>query len=1202
MKKLKQILSQEDTVLFVGSGISLWSELPTWGGLIEELAKYVETNGRQADLIRTEAKRGDLLQAASYGFDMLTKQQIGEFIRSACRYGTAKPHAIHQKIVSLGPRCFITTNYDDLIEQSLRKWQPERFYKPPITNRHLTETAEIVHARALDFIFKPHGDAGDSESIILTREQYRQLLPQGERHAALEAVKMLLASRPVVYLGFGLRDPDFLYIRDLLANIFKGGTRDHYAIIADVSEGEIAYWQRNYGIHLLGYETLARPDNSRDHSQLASMLDELLKPTVSKFPPAAFVPDSLEVRLSLARHASALMRVPNLASELTIRVHSIQKASSRLLGRFDKFDHERVDLLLDSGPPQAVLLGLPGAGKTFALRRSASRLAESLNEACLSDTFNHRDVLVPIFIDLKLYRGNLAQLVGETLPNGLPLTDLIKAFRVKIFFDSFNEMPREYWENGSYESDFQSFIQSVDCASVIIGSRSDDGLSKLNFPTYSLDEIDHETVINELKRLGLTITGRFSNEAIRLIQRPFYFQYIAAGTIKMPGEAHPRDFYRCFFENENEALSSRFGITMDLEKALAKAAYESLNNGEEAFLTTELLGTLKRSLNVVGIEEVSAQDIANWLVSRSVLLPYSGSRVAFVHQSITEYLAATELATRYLNDPKTLKNKLALTRWDQTLLLTLSMLPAAEAESFLEDVIETDLTLALTSAKYLEADRDAIIARLLTKVADLEDYSSRQTWKVEALISSDLPISVTHEIQLREIVARGGSLASAAVIRLVDIFGSQVKDEMLRLLLDRRGDFNLCVNGVGRALEMLATQKDAATIAAWADSIQSEDSFSLTDDRISGFTSGATRFLSKLDFALLRRELMPSDQVDWKSSVRLAVLCEIANENKSTAALEFSAEMLLHGVPAASSAIYFIASHREGLAPLSWDCFAYDHVKCLTELLNDKNNQWAVDALICLCKARQDLAAIVEQIAHRCTGIRRMALLHCVSPSDFTLAHEELSEIVSIEKQRLSIEPIHLLGCIRIDWADKEELLVEILRTRDRTLVSHILGHMVPVGLHNLGEIEIGDIQFWLDWMAEESNQKNTDNLWFLSQLGSLFANYVCQEKLGEFVTEFNSGNSKYRGILSRYILVFCNGLTTDVFSEDAISFMLANLNRNDPFMHFRGHILSHTATERFIEERILPLLPKAQSPLLENLSCVLSDAGARLGRRFVVE
>ena len=42
MEKLKQVLAQEDTVLFVGSGISVWSGLPTWSGFIEELATFVE--------------------------------------------------------------------------------------------------------------------------------------------------------------------------------------------------------------------------------------------------------------------------------------------------------------------------------------------------------------------------------------------------------------------------------------------------------------------------------------------------------------------------------------------------------------------------------------------------------------------------------------------------------------------------------------------------------------------------------------------------------------------------------------------------------------------------------------------------------------------------------------------------------------------------------------------------------------------------------------------------------------------------------------------------------------------------------------------------------------------------------------------------------------------------------------------------------
>ena len=115
---------------------------------------------------------------ASYGLDRLTKQQMGEFIWSLCRCGTARPGEIQRKIVNLGPRYYVTTNYDDLIEQSLRKWHESQPFRTA-TNRHLTETASIAQTHASDYVFKPHGDASDMDSIIMSREQYRALLPQG---------------------------------------------------------------------------------------------------------------------------------------------------------------------------------------------------------------------------------------------------------------------------------------------------------------------------------------------------------------------------------------------------------------------------------------------------------------------------------------------------------------------------------------------------------------------------------------------------------------------------------------------------------------------------------------------------------------------------------------------------------------------------------------------------------------------------------------------------------------------------------------------------------------------------------------------------------------------------------------------------------------------------------------------------------------
>jgi len=789
MEKLKQLLAQDDTVLFVGSGVSLWAGLPSWPKLIEELARFVEAAGARADLIRAEAQRGDLLQAASYGFDKLTKPQIGAFIRETCRYGIAKPHEVHRKIVSLGPRCFITTNYDNLIEQSLLLWQPDRFYRPPITNRHLTETAEVVHARAIDFIFKPHGDAADSDSIILTREQYRQLLPGGERQAALDSVKMLLASRPVVYLGFGLRDPDFIYVRDLLANTYKGGTRDHYAIMPDVSEAEADYWRRHYGIHLASYTTTERADKSRDHSAFLNLLDELLRatPIIAIATPAigTYEPCAPEFVLALARHAARLTRAPKNDLEFPIRVHFEKDVHRKqhAFEQFDTFDHYPVEKFLDEGPERALLIGLPGAGKSYSLQRAAACLAERLHEICLTEPFEHEEVVVPLLADLKIYRGNIRDLVNSTLPKGLSLDTLTRRFKLKIFLDSFNEMPCNYWESGSYEGDFSQFVENIGNASLIIGSRTSDGLSKMDFPTYSLDQVDSKFVEEELQRLKIEVAGRFEWEIRRLLQKPFYFRLVTSRSVSLPKNAHPRDIYQSFFNDLTQSFESRFGKSFNLEYALSLAAYEAINRGEEAQPLADVLKVLKSQLEEAGIAEIHPQDVANWLVSKSVIIPYTGARVAFFHQSATEYLAASELARRYQSNPHIVQEKLSLTRWDQALFLALSLLPPDKATAFLQAVMEADFALALNATKYLESGRDEVVSKLLSELLLRIENIGLFDRKIVYALELGVPVTEVHEPELRAIMKYGNSIGAAAVTRLIQLKGASIKDELLQALI-----------------------------------------------------------------------------------------------------------------------------------------------------------------------------------------------------------------------------------------------------------------------------------------------------------------------------------------------------------------------------------------------------------------------------------
>lgn len=1206
MEKLKQVLAQEDTVLFVGSGISLWSGLPSWSGLIEELAEFVESAGAKADLVRAEAKRGDLLQAASYGFDQLTKQQIGDFIRATCRYGVAKPHEIHRKIVSLGTRCFVTTNYDNLLEEALRQWQPDRFFRPPITNRHLTETAEIVHARAIDFVFKPHGDAADSDSIILTREQYRQLLPQGERQNALESLKMLLASRPVVYLGFGLRDPDFIYVRDLLANTYMGGTRDHYAIMADVAEAERDYWRRNYGIHLVSYPTTTRPDGNKDHTALLTLLDSLLEPApVSPSPTVKGAADETctpDLVLSLARHAARLARTPKASPEFAIRVHteSDNQSKNNLYREPDKFDHYPVDKFLDDGPDRALLIGLPGAGKTYALRQAAARLADKLHEVCLSEPFDESSVVIPILVDLKLYRGDLADLVSQTLPPNLPFYEVTQRFRSKVFLDSFNEMPREYWESGSYEGDFVKFTESVGRSSLIIGSRTNDGLGKLGFPVYCLDQIDETVVSAELARMEIDIGGRFDREVRWLLQKPFYFQFITSGAVSLPREAHPRDFYHSFFVNLDRAFEARFGKSFEIENALSIAAYDAINRGEEAYPLSDLLRVLKASVEAAGLADIDPRDIANWLVSTSVLIPHIGGRVAFVHQSVTEYLAAEELARRYQATPQILKEKLTLTRWDQALFLALSLLPPPQAEAFFKDVANADLALALNAVKYLEVGRDDVVAKLLAlipeRIMGLGPFESRIEWLVEFA----LPISHIHEPHLRSLMKLGNTIAAAAVKRLIAVKGPGIKDELLRELVEARSDYNYCVNGIASALKPFAAPDDVTKVVGLADSISGEVTPDSDDDVADGFTSGAAAFLADIDIAIIKEGFLPSAQSAPVPEIHARILCNILWKQNSTAALELAGDLLLRGIDKAAVGISFIARHGEANHELNWTSFTLEHLNRLIAIADDpENDSWGLEALRCICSGRPDLAEVVRARAAERSGIAKASLLHCAAPAKVSPVFEALLELAGMSPEQRMKEPTHLLEQIDINWPGNEALFVRLLRLRESNLALAIVDQVFKKVDCPLGHIEIGPIEWWLDWFSESVPDSG---FMFLERMSWLFATYLNKESRHAFVVEFNNSTSRYRHLLSHWILLRQNDLTTDDFSADAVSFLLADLGRTHIRDSWRGHLLGQTATEQFVAERLLTLVPDAKEPLLRNLHAVLRQAGSRHGRRYVVE
>lgn len=425
------------------------------------------------------------------------------------------------------------------------------------------------------------------------------------------------------------------------------------------------------------------------------------------------------------------------------------------------------------------------------------------------------------------------------------------------------------------------------------------------------------------------------------------------------------------------------------------------------------------------------------------------------------------------------------------------------------------------------------------------------------------------------------------------------------MLYEHREDYYLCSNGIGPALRPYACAEDADSIAKWADSIQG-DLKQGADDRVEGFVSGCAAFLSGLDLRVIRQAFLPRDKSAPVPELRARILCDLLHDyrqdNYSTAALEFAAELLLRNVNEATVPIYFSARlAREDRDPISWASFNEAHVDRLIAIMGDVGDEsWAVNALKSLCSKRVDLAAYTKQLAMRKAGVAQAVLHYCVSEADLTPLFETLTQLLDMSDQERGEQPLFLLKHVEIDWSNKEHLFVKLLQLRDIRVALALFGGSSPPDLHNLGELDIGPIAWWLEWMMDVDASKDHE-YWFRDQLAGVFSEHLnCDVRL-QFVAEFNRPTTRFRQLLLQYVLPRFRDITNESFNDDTISFMLADLNR-ERGKAIRGHLLGGTATEKFVTERLLPLMAEAKQPLLNNLREILKQAGSRHGRRYILE
>ncbi len=217
--------------LFVGSGISSQSHMPSWKELLQPLAESMDINLTEEDNLPMIAQ---YIVNNNSGNKNVIYNRIIE-----CYEKGYSVNEYHNAIANINFNTVWTTNYDELLEKCFAMRNPR-------VVRSNEDLSKPVLERGLEII-KLHGCInGDLEDIVLTQQEYDEFLFNKE--AVAQRLRDSFIRKSFLFIGYGYRDPD---IRNIMIEATRQSSKfsqDHYIVLFDIKcrsdEAEDKFSQR----------------------------------------------------------------------------------------------------------------------------------------------------------------------------------------------------------------------------------------------------------------------------------------------------------------------------------------------------------------------------------------------------------------------------------------------------------------------------------------------------------------------------------------------------------------------------------------------------------------------------------------------------------------------------------------------------------------------------------------------------------------------------------------------------------------------------------------------------------------------------------------------------------------------------------------------------------------------------------------------
>lgn len=195
--------------LFVGAGLSTGAGLPSWEELIQPWCEKVKC-----------PESTSYLDIAQYCFNHSRVKFIRDVTRALSKPGIY-PTGVHRELIKLPASRIFTTNLDHLLEEAFKERHQECV-------RIVADRDLVLMDGAERLIVKLHGDVDQSESWVLTSEQYEDYFSKQPGLANL--LGMDLHTKTVLFLGYSFNDFDMRMILQQVNRTAAGLLENLFAV------------------------------------------------------------------------------------------------------------------------------------------------------------------------------------------------------------------------------------------------------------------------------------------------------------------------------------------------------------------------------------------------------------------------------------------------------------------------------------------------------------------------------------------------------------------------------------------------------------------------------------------------------------------------------------------------------------------------------------------------------------------------------------------------------------------------------------------------------------------------------------------------------------------------------------------------------------------------------------------------------------